>query len=93
MTNQTTGRAGLPCLINSHKKQFLKVIRYELISAPAYPGKTKGYFNGNSRLLRLKQKGISKRRNASGKTNVRTDGFPSMAPTEKVTTVKISINC
>ena len=67
MTNQTTGRSGLPCLINSHKKQFLKVIRYGLISAPVYPGKTKGYFNGNSRLLRLKQKGISRRRNASGK--------------------------
>ena len=29
-------------LINSNKKKFLKTIRYELISTPAYLGKTKG---------------------------------------------------
>jgi len=28
-------------LINSNKKKFLKTIRYELISTPAYLGKTK----------------------------------------------------
>ena len=28
-------------LINSNRKQFLKTIRYELISTPAYLGKTK----------------------------------------------------
>lgn len=29
-------------LINSEKKHFLKTIRYELLSTPAYLGKTKG---------------------------------------------------
>lgn len=29
-------------LINSEKKHFLKTIRYELLSTPAYLGRTKG---------------------------------------------------
>lgn len=50
-------------LINSEKKHFLKTIRYELLSTPAYLGRTKGKHislsgevAGNATILTIREK-------------------------------------